>query len=51
MGKLSTSYQKRNVNTNSFTKPLIYNGVLPAKYARVINSGAKLIGVTNQCLI
>jgi hypothetical protein len=34
MGKYSC--QKRNVNTNPDTKPLIYNDVLPEKYATAI---------------
>lgn len=29
-------YQKRNINTNPATKPLIYNAVLPAKYSRAM---------------
>lgn len=32
MGQYPVYFQKRNTNTNPIVKPLIYNGVLPAKY-------------------
>ena len=36
MGRYSAGCLKKNMNTNLATKVLIYNAVLPAKYARAI---------------
>lgn len=34
--RYSTLYQKRNINTKAATKPLIYDGVMSARYARAM---------------
>lgn len=48
IGTCSVCYQKRNVNIKPIANPLIYNGILPAKYARAMVS--ELEWLVNQYL-
>jgi hypothetical protein len=36
LGRFCAVHQKRNINDNPATKPVIYNDVLPTKYARAM---------------